>query len=465
MKSGEAPQAPNYNELIPLQTQANKDQFNYALGAQRADTTTPFGTSRWEQTPTFDEPGFNEAMQKWQASGVPTQANGIWVPGSDGLVTREVGDTTVTDSGPGTSGHWEFAPGMTGGTGPMPTREQFTTNAWKNIQELSPEQQALYSKNVGSQLQQADLLKALTDRVGQATSQPLSFGGAPELTDSLQPTLRPGERDYNAGNPVQLSDIVAQLKGLNPSTFNTGVSDAMYNQATRYLTPQQGQQRSTLEARLAEQGFVPGTPGYSTSMGDLNKTQDMALADARDRSVLAGETAGGNEFSRMIQQISLLLGTQGQAFGQARNTSLDEDQNAQNLFQQQHAAGVFGNQARNQSISEMLTERQFPLNELSAMRSGTPVTSPALKSEYSVPNLGGVDMLGAAQNQYANEMGGYNADVAGDNATMGTVLSLIGTAFGAPWLGPLVMGLGGGGATTAPAGGGLNSSGSTWGMR
>ena len=60
--AGSAPQAPDPNVVIPLQTQANKDAFDYMLQQQRATSITPGGTQSWSQNTSPDTAGYNAAL-------------------------------------------------------------------------------------------------------------------------------------------------------------------------------------------------------------------------------------------------------------------------------------------------------------------------------------------------------------------------------------------------------------------
>lgn len=417
-KDAATPQAPNYKELIPLQTAANKDVFNYVLDASRANTTTPYGSSYWTKTPTFDQAGYDAALANWQKGS----AGGGPQPGVIAPSPGSYGDNVL---GPGTGA----VTNLYGGGGPSgaePTKDQFTSNQWTYNQTLSPEQQQLYQANVQSQLQQAQLLDALTGRVGEATSQPLDYSNLPALTGAVSSDMS-GVNSY-------LGDLAQQSRGDN---FNTTVSDALYNQALRYAEPDWQRQQSSLEARLAEQGFVPGTPAYAQAMQQQRQMTDLAKADARDRAIQAGVSAGNSQLGQKLAIAQTLLGAQGQGFGQRL------------------AGAQFGNQARNQAIAEMLQKRQYPINELSAIRGGTQVTNPNIQPTYSTPNLSPVDIMGSAQQDYANQINAYNAQVGGQNDLFSNLIGLGALYFGGP-MGAGLSGLfKGGGAGVITGGSGL----------
>jgi hypothetical protein len=310
---GSQPQAPDPAKTIPLQTQANKDTMTFALDQGRVNQYTPWGSQIWDKSPVFDEAGFNAANDKWQQ-----------------------------------------------GTGPEPTRENFTNNNWSFHQNLSPDQQRLFDANTQSQLQRSGLLEALTKRVGESTQDPFR----PDLPEFGQ---APGD----------------------PQEYGSNAADAMYRQQTRYLDPQIQQQQSAQEARLAEQGFVPGTPAYETAMSNFRDNNARTYADARDRSIGQGAAVGNQWYSQALQ------------------------------------GGQFQNQTRQQALMEALQMRGQPLQELLSLQGGTQAIPPNLPAQYSVPGMSAPDVMGATGQQYQGQLGAYNASTAGANQTNNALLSAL----------------------------------------
>ena len=406
--AGSPPQAPDPNTVIPLQTAANKDMFNYALDASRVNQTSPYGTQSWSKTPTFDQAGYDKAMADWNAKYGAGASGASAAGASAGLSPSyfmQGGGGFGADGNPNGGNYNPNATVPSGSSNPAaPTKDQFTTNSWTYNQAFSPEQQKLYDQNVASQMQQGDLLKGLGDNVASAVSKPMDWSSLPQLTGSLD-TSKYG-----------LDKLLTGLGSSDPAAFDKTIADATYGQATRYLDPQQQQQRQQLEARLAEQGFTPGTPGYDQAMQNFMDTNNRAYGQARDSAITSGYQQA-NTVSQLQQQIARLLSGQVQY------------------------EGTFGNQARSQAMAEMLQQRNQPLNELNAMRTGTQVSLPNNPAQYGTPNLQTPDIMGAYQNQYMGNLGAYNADVASQNSGMGDMLGLLGAFGGAP-SGSLFAGLG-----------------------
>lgn len=431
--SGSPPQAPDPNVVIPLQTAANKDMFNYALDASRVNQVSPYGTQGWTSTDNFDQAGYDKAMADWNAKYGP-QATGQSAAGASAGFTGYTPSYYMNGGADGNP-NGQMSPvlnamqsaGGGGSTPAAPSRDAFTKKNWTYTQAFSPEQQKLYDQNVASQMQQGDLLKGLGENVANAVSKPMDWSSLPQLTGSIAgPEFSQAQGILNSTGDLRglLSGLGGKIGELNPQQFNDTASDALYRQATRYLDPQAEQQKKALEARLAEQGFVPGTPGYDQAMQNFMDTNNRAYSDARDRALTLGSSVGSQQFGNSLDslktQIAAILS--GGQFDMGRAAASQGLQQAG--FQDRLAGGTFGNQARNQAMAELLQQRNQPLNELNAMRTGTQVNLPSNQAQYATPNLQTPDIMGAYQNQYMGNLGAYNANVASDNAGLGSLLSL-----------------------------------------
>lgn len=369
----------------------------------------------------------------------------------------------------------------------MPLPSDYTNQTWTQTTTLSPEQQRLYDSNVQSQIAQAMLLQGATGRVGDSLGSPFSVSGAPAggdrvdagsaggvFTPNIQRGTMPGTPDARVqdrawGVNEQLRGFNERLGALDPTTFNREASDALYNQTSRYLDPQVEQNQRQLESRLAEQGFVPGTPAYNQAMDEFRRGSERSYADARDRALTLGTSVGNSNFGNSLQAIQAQIATalsggnfglsndqarsteglnlanfgmgrQAQDFNQqvqqanlGRTAQLDSNQVAQQLFDRQVTAQGANNQNRQQQIAEALMLRSQPLNELNALRTGTQVQMPQFGAgQAQTPGLPGVDIMSAAQGQYGQQLNSYNAAVGADNQnmqTMGQIAALLASMY------------------------------------
>jgi hypothetical protein len=120
-----------------------------------------------------------------------------------------------------------------------------------------------------------------------------------------------------------------------------------------------GKQLEQTNANLIAAGVRPGTKAY----GDQRFMLDRARNDARQQA----EVAGGNAAS--------------QAYG------VDEAR-------------------RRQAITELLAQRQVPINEISALMSGSQVSNP-----FQVPGYNGQPVAAAPTFAATNALSGYNTDL------------------------------------------------------
>lgn len=148
------------------------------------------------------------------------------------------------------------------------------------------------------------------------------------------------------------------------------IEDALYNRSTRMLDPQFQQAEARERDRLANQGFQTGTAAYDTAMGNFDRSKNNAYGDARDRAI-----AGG----------------------------VDQ---------------------RKQAIQEALLQRQTPLNEVNALRTGSQVQMPSFQQTPGVQPPETPNILGATAQQGQYDLGTYNTGVSQQNALIGGLFNM-----------------------------------------
>src|SRR6478736_4436391 len=285
-KSSDAPAAPNPEKIIPLQTQANKDTFDYATNASRINQVSPTGTVSWSKIPGAEQTVKGTALNGAAFDDAAYMAANPDVAAS-GLSAMEHYARYGRDEGRQAFYKDTTQPGM---------------DTWTQTTALSPEQQQLYDANTKSQLGQAGLLQTATDRLAPTLSQNVDYSGVPGLVKGLaNPNLPQGANAESLTN--DLAGYRSAIGGLDPKQFAQDAADAQYRQTARYLDPQVKQNQSALEARLSEQGFVPGTPGYQQAMQNFMDTNARSYADARDRATTLGASIGQGQFGSSLSGI------------------------------------------------------------------------------------------------------------------------------------------------------------------
>ncbi len=162
----------------------------------------------------------------------------------------------------------------------------------------------------------------------------------------------------------------AKIGGILNTPFNvdTATSGKIQGLQNQFLDPQWQHQQQGLETQLINKGVRPGSEAYTRAMGDFSKQRQSAY----DQSYLDSYNTG------------------------------------------QQAA---------------LTERNQPINEISALLSGSQVSQP---SYASTPNAGiaPTDYMGAVQNKYASDLAAYNAKQQQSNAGLSGLFGLGSAALG-----------------------------------
>lgn len=160
------------------------------------------------------------------------------------------------------------------------------------------------------------------------------------------------------------------------------------------LEPQFQQDEANLRNKLITSGLEVGSHAYNTELDRLKRSQ----TDARMQAILAG----GTEESRQVGMNSQL-----QSLG----------------FSQGLQGAQFDNQVRQQMLSELLLQRNTPLNELNSLRTGSQVSMPNFQGYYT-NNATPAPIFDAAQSTGNYNMAAWQQQQAGANALLGGLASL-----------------------------------------
>jgi len=157
------------------------------------------------------------------------------------------------------------------------------------------------------------------------------------------------------------------------------------------LQPQIQQQQEALAQQLANQGITPGSEAYNNAM----RTQ-------------------GQQQNDLLQQAAL------------QGINLDMSANAQG-YNQALQSGQFGNTALEQSLAQQTALRNQPINEVTALMSGSQIQNPQFQA-YTGSNVAAAPVFQGvqAQNQAAMDLYGIKQNAA--NANMQALASIAGSA-------------------------------------
>lgn len=158
---------------------------------------------------------------------------------------------------------------------------------------------------------------------------------------------------------------VGGILGTNVDLSNDATEKRLMELGSKRLDPRFAQEENALRARLINQGVRPGSAAFDAEMNNFSQGKN----DAYNQLLLQG---------------------------------------------------------RGQAVQEALTERNQPLNEISALMNGSQVSMPNFINTPQT-QLAGTDYQGAVYNSYQGQMDAYKQKVASNNAMMGGLFGLAGT--------------------------------------
>jgi len=385
MCSPTPPPAPNYSLAADQTAASNLDFARQTAQANRPDEISPLGTRTWQQggDSVFDQEGYDAALEGYQ-----TQQDVLSGLGNVGRSAYLAQNEEIFS----------------------PTRQEYTTisgdpDQWTSTVSLSPEVQSLFDKELENKGRQADLSLSGLNSVEDIFKTPFSTTG------------QVGE--YAGPNYAGIEGDVPQYQGGDYDKTRQNVSDAMMSRVNTDID----RDRSTKEAQLIAQGIPKGSEAFNREMEQLDRKQ----TDARQQAEIAASGQAAQEF--ILRQ-----GQDQQAFVNDMMSRGMSESEAINLFQNQTQGEMnkfaTGLDARRQNISEALLNRQTPLNEVNAFRTGSQVSMPQFQAYGQQANVPGSNYNNAVNQQSQYDIAGYNADLAGRNALTSGLFGL-----GAAYLG------------------------------
>ncbi|NIT58375.1 MAG: hypothetical protein GWN00_19755 [Aliifodinibius sp.] len=397
MSSPSPPPAPDYEGMAEATAAGNLAAMEQATFASRPDEFTPLGSRQWtyiDPVTAPDEAAFQAAQRQHE------QDLAKW-----------------------------YAQSIAGGDTPRPTaptQEQYMTTVtparWQSDITLTPELQEIFGQNIALQGTLADLGITSAEQMRELMGTPFRIGAeAPQYAGPTGPlpTLAAGGDIPTYQGP----------EGPAPAYGETRqrVMDAMLSRVTSDIE----RDRGTRHSQLISQGIPPGSEAYNREMERF----DRQLTDARQQAEIAATGMAGQEFQAELAG-RRLAGTEAmerfmtdmQSRGVSRQDAMDMFNSLMRTrgVETQEALTGFGAgmDVHRQRIQDALLQRQIPLNELSAFRSGSQVQLPQFQAFAPQAPTAGPDYLGAGQMQSAYDLANYNAQLAQQNQLMGGLFGL-----------------------------------------
>jgi hypothetical protein len=303
------------------------------------------------------------------------------------------------------SGNYGWTDPVSGQTYQIPT---FTST-----QTLSPQGQAIKNQNLGTQLNLATMGNEQSARVGGLLSSPFNPNvGAPAAGNA--------QGIYNVPQAATSYDPGGDItKTYGPSDNYSADRQRVEDALMARMNPQLAIEKQGIQQQLADQGIRPGSQAYSDAMMTYSRQAD----DARYGAIAQGGQEQMNLNQMAAQQAAFQNAAQGQQYQQ--NAGLAAFGNAglaQQLAQQQSGFNA-SNAALNQYLQQQYQQRNQPLNEISALMSGSQVQQPnwlnSPTSQIPTTDFAGIMNANAQQQQQA-----YQTAQSGWNSVMGGILGL-----------------------------------------
>ena len=245
------------------------------------------------------------------------------------------------------------------------------------------------------------------------------------------------------GNQAQLASFNANLQnqqaGNQAASNNFAQAQAaaqMRNQAAGQ-NYQQAMGAAGLQNQAVAQNFQQGQQANQAYNQAVQQNMAMGLTAAQAQNQAA---------QQLYSQLMGSAGFQNQVVQQNQQTALQQQQ-AQNAaqaqqFNQAMQGAQFGNTAAQQALQQQLSLYNQPLNQISALMSGSQVQMPQFQG-YQGANVAAAPIMAGAQAQDQAAMQRYNAAQSGSNALTSGLFGAAGMALGGPMGGAIGQGVAG----------------------
>jgi len=224
----------------------------------------------------------------------------------------------------------------------------------------------------------------------------------------------------------------------DPEAFRSNIEQTLYNRQLGLLQPEFTRQRETLEQNLADRGIPITSEAYNSALnrfesqrgeqlGRLAQQATLAAGQESDRLVNQSRAARQQEFGERAAAGEFGLAAQGQGFGQAAANAQLANAARQDTVANQLLSNQIANQNRSRQIAERNALRGQNFNELAALLGGPQVQ----QASFFAP--GSIDTQGAFAAQMAAQQNAYSQAMNNQASNLGGLFGLAGN-LGAAYL-------------------------------
>lgn len=298
-------------------------------------------------------------------------------------------------------------------------------------QQLSPEQQRILEAQQANELGMQGIAGQGLNALGGIVGRELDLSGAPRQRNAYGATPQGDVLDEarlpGRGTVYQRADGLPAGPESN-EVMRGQIINAMMGRANENFGREEDQKNSDLIAR----GLAPGTEAYKREMQRLDQARndyrqqaeigaDQMVSGAFNRDLARQQNAYSQQFQDQTERFNQMNQNRGMATAEQGQRFNQQGQNAELGMRGQAQGFDQASRNRQQYISELLAQRQTPLNEILALMGGSQVNNPFAVGAYNgnsqvapAPIFGATQAQGQwDQNAYNQRVGSYNNRMTG----------------------------------------------------
>ena len=314
------------------------------------------------------------------------------------------------------------------------TGQSYSIPRFAAVTTLDPTQTTTNEINKQAEQNLSTLGRDQSARLQGLLSEPVSMGGLPQRANAPRPVgLQTGPNSVDLAGSIEGAGDITRTYGTDFSQDRQRVEDALMSR----LNPSLERDREALRTSLLNQGVREGTEAFDRAMNRFGEQSNDArmsaiLAGGQEQSRLVGLEAGragfenaaqGQQFGQNAAQAAFGNEAALAGFGATLQGNAANNQVAQAGFNNELARANFQAQKRGTALDERMMARNQPINEITALLSGSQVSQPRFAQTPGV-NIPTTDFAGLAGQQYAGQMAGYQQQMAGRNSLIGGLFGL-----------------------------------------
>lgn len=284
------------------------------------------------------------------------------------------------------------------------------TGQWTQTETWDPRITELTNQSMAQQQKQMGGVNALLGQQGQ----PLN---APQAQGFTQKDL---------GMAQFTSDVLKNMPKYDPATgeaFSKRFSESLLAR----VRPEQATARSQMETKLRLQGLQPGTEAYNRAYQNLLTSQGDVTSQAQLQGMLAGSQEARDVYGTQLQGALARAAEERNLYGTQLSSALQRSQDRQ----AQYATGSAGQQQQfQQAMQRYLLPYQTAQTTQGLVSDASGMFRPTYQSFTGSGSYQGADMMGATQQQYAQQVQRANEAAQRKAATGQAVGSVVGGAVG-----------------------------------